>query len=392
MPKADAILLTIDVGQGALTKTTLQFLEAVDFVGKNFFVVFTKSEQKSSDELEELKQYASTKYPLKPEEVIFTSAKNKDVAQLINLLENIRLKGEDILVKNTSNRLKRVCEQAIAVLDAQIASANLETRELDKEIDRVKTQLDKLRDEVKAEIDKAISNINKERDEAVKVFNVEMKGYLNKFVEIAFKDANKLEREFDDAIIKSGRSALKYFSRRVEDIIKQTSLDIEEIAKKVDIGGIPVLSIIDTISLVIAAILIDGVLPGGFVYALLVRLGLELFKDNWKYVEAPIRLLIQGIVESAARGYVKSKINEAIDRATLAFAQKLEPVVEDLKSRLKQEILEKFGESEKSLVEGLEKLKEKKKGSLKEFIKYMDILNEARSDLWSVLEDTQKMN
>jgi predicted GTPase len=399
LPKSDAVFLVIDVNQGALTRTTQKFLESVQFLNKDVFVVFSKSDLKNPDELHELKEYAETKFPVKPQEVIFTSAKNNDVGEFIALLKKINMRGEEILRKRISERLVGICKEAINLIDLQIHSAELDTSEIDEKINELRRELENVRREMERRLERTKEDVQNAVSVAVDKFRNIMYMKAEALTDLAFsyrESPEKLESAFDDAIKEAGTIALKSCEAALVDIIKQLQVDMEEIAKRIDVGKLPLgKSLIDGVTLVITTVLLDVVLPGGIFWAALGRLGvailekLPLVGKLWETIETPIREILANILKPITRSFVKNRIIKAVDNAVFEFREILSRESAGIINSVRRDIEEKFSASEKGFIDSIESLKKEKEKKVSEFKEYINKLKNGKEVLIIVMKEVE---
>jgi len=398
--KSDAVFLTIDVNQGGLTKTTQNFLEVAQFLNKNVFVVFTKSDLKNPDELLELKEYANTKFPIKPEEVIFTSAKNNDVADFIALLNKVSTRCEDILSKSILQRLIMICKEGINLIDLQLRSAELDTSQIDEEINKIRKELDNMKREMEKIWGRVKTSVDDALSRAVNVFGNIMNGKVETLTDMAFSfrdNPEKIESAFDEAIKEAGKIALEGYRASLEDIFKQFTVDIETLAKMVDVGSLRTGKLaIDIVTLVITVHLLDLVLPGGPIWGILARLGIEIikkwprFKKIWEIIEEPIKQILGEIFKVVTRGFVRKQIITAVDKAVFEFREMLKDETQKLLNSVEREIIEdRFSESEKGLVESMESLKKEKAKKVEEFYNYINVLRNGKEVFNTVVIESE---
>jgi GTPase SAR1 family protein len=390
VPQSDAILLAIDVNQGSITKTTENFLNIVNPLNKKIYLIFTKSEQKSSRELDEAKVYAETKYPFKPEGIIFTSAKKNKIDEFVKLIKNIHIHSDEIFTENISKELKRICDEGISLLDMQISSAELDTGEIELKIKEINQVLEKVKYEVRHEIEKTKEGIEKVEEHAVNTFRKRMMGNVNTLVDITFNNKEQLESAFDNAIRSAAESAEKVYQNELEGVVKQLILNIEGIAKTVDVGSLiaidVVKGIIEGISLGLFLLLPGGPLLdiGEWLLArIAVRLRLPILKELWQ----PFKELLDGLIKVMTKSFVESKIVSAIENAVQSFKEELRNTSQEIFSQIEREITERFKQSEKSYIDSLESLNEAKKKKESEFNNYITSLKNARKEIELISEE-----
>ncbi len=383
-PQADALLLAVDSHQG-FTSTTLNFLQTINVLDKRIFIILTKSDAKSPDEMQDLMKYAKNQLVIKPEKVISSSAKPCKVEDLKLLLEKIWQSKEEIVNENVRKELYNIGEEIIQNLNIQISSAKLDTAEIDTNINKTKKELNLLMERMNKEIQKSKDMIHDSKNRAVKSFENYMLGEVTSLVTIAFEETEKLENAFDAGIKRASQHAIKeVFQKDVESIIKDLASSIDDLARRVDVGPIPALGFIKFSSEIVKIFLLDSILPGGVFYAVLGRIGIK-FATRWPFmstlwntISMPITEIIKSIGKVIARSFVEKQIKEAIGRATDAFSEEFSLVVRDFIARIETEIIERFSSSKRATLDSLESLKTEKIKKVDEFKTYIENLKSAR--------------
>lgn len=389
LPKSDALLIFMDVNQGALTKPIEDVVKIIAPLHKKIFVIYTKSDTKSSQEIIALKSYAETDLTFKPERVVFTSAKTKEIKQFLDLIHHIYQLADEILLKNISTELSAICKEVISLINLQVESANLDDKEIELKIKTTTFEIEKLRNSIKSEIDTTKNRIRTVEDESVAIFEKIMRGEIDKLVDFAFKDADELQKRFDDTIMNAGQKAIQRYNEGLEGVIKQLSVDIEGIAKMVDVSPVvkhSIEGVIILIMFVVSAILIPGsawLKEIGATISTRIATKFPFIKDIW----APIEGIIKKGIEFFTRNYVQKKIEEAVNNAVSQFKKELEGESERLITRIEEELWGRFNQSVSSLEETLEALREEKKKRLDEFNNYIMRLKNSRREIEEILNE-----
>ena len=394
LPDCDAALLVIDVNQGALTRTTQNFLETVKFIDKDVYVVFTKTDLKPMGELDELKKYAETKLPIKPRGVAFTSARNGDIEQLLAILEKIGAQSHEVLTRNIRSSFYTTCSEALSLLDGLIDSAKLDTTELNEQIRKVRKELERIEEEIERSLRDARRNCREAVLSAVELFKQRLVSNLGWLTDTAFQEPAKLESNFDEAVGDAGRAALKSYESQVGTALKTLEVDIKAIAEKVDVGNVALpKTLTDSATFAMTAVILDLLLPGGLVWGVVARLFAGLlsryarFAALWAVIEAPVRQIATTVIKAVTRSYVERQVMSAIDQAVLKFSEILEAENDRILEVLETQIRERFNQAGKDLVASLEALKSEKAKKVQEFQDYLRRLRESKDVLSKIVED-----
>lgn len=405
-PLSDALILTIDANQG-FTKTSLNFLRTVNPLNKRIYLVITKSDTKISRELQDLIEYAKEKLPIKPQKVIATSTQNRSIEDFkLLLFEIFKIKNE-IITNNINKELTNISNEIIELLNMQLASADMGTTELDTSIKKLKSEIDQIREKMESEIYLAQEKFSESERSAVKSFENYMQKEVGRLVEIAFNKVEELELVFDDCIKNAIEHATTSYKEHIECILKDMTVALEDISKRVDIGSIPAITITKFIVEGVILVILDFLIPAGAmgklgkvlekgpIDALLGRLIMKLSekwpaaKTFWKTITEPISDIIKGVVKIVAKAFVQTKIESAVSTAKKLFYEELSRVSKDLFKKIEKEIMEKFLEEEKSVMESLDSLKNEKSKKSTEFINYIETLKSTKKTVENVISSLQ---
>jgi len=400
VPKSDALIVVIDVNQGSLTRSLEEFLKGVSKIDKASYVVFTKSETKSPEDINDLREYAESKLPIKPKGIVFTSSKEGRLEEFSKILSEIGSNAEDILLKNIIEDLLRVCDEGISLLDLQISMSNIDTNEIDAKIAETKRALEKMRNEFDRNISDMRDRIRSAQSSMVSIFRMRMMGGMDRIVDMILSgDKNKIENALDDLIRESATDAIEKYKDELSGVMNQLRLDIENITKKIDVGpGVDVSKILDPITFTIMSVLLDLVLPGGLIYGVLGGLLLNLvgkfpkFKVIFTLFQEPIEHIISQLIKPITRRFINDKMQKIIDNAVIEFKSVIEKETSGILSELERKLDSSFKESEKSVMDSLNSLRSEKEKKLSEFSKYVSGLREDKYTLESLKNELRVYN
>lgn len=385
-PQSDALLLTIDANQG-FTKTTLEFLKIVNSFDKQkrVYIVLTRAESKSTFEINDLKDYATSKLEIKPHKVIVTSAKEGRVGDFKALIDEIYKGREDILKENTRRDLTNIANEVFELIDLQISSSNLNTGEIDSNIKKVKVEMDSLKNEIRAKIDETEERVRVLEKKSVTAFENYMKKEIDHLVNIAFKKYDELEKTFDDSIRKASEHAVKgVYQKELEDITKDLVSAIEDITRRIDIGHLYSINVIKLTSEAVTVVLLNFIIPGGAIEAVLGRIVIKFasrwpsIQKIWNQISRPITDIVEKGAQIISRSFVKKSINTAIQDASDAFGCEIKAFSNEFAEKLKKEILGKFSDAENRTVSTLNSLITEREKQKSEFEKYLACLEDGR--------------
>lgn len=183
IPNADGILLVTDINQ-PITKSLVDFTKTISMSNRPVYLIITKCDTKSSDDIENVKDYIHKNSELKIEKIVCVSAKNDDLTELYALLTDIDKDKSSILRSVNEQRIKNLSEILSERLDDLLKhvessdSMEQEIKNQKDELDSLKRNIDKLincvstnAEDVEKEICKEFNNIVFQRLENLVISN-----------------------------------------------------------------------------------------------------------------------------------------------------------------------------------------------------------------------------
>lgn len=144
LPKADGVLLVIDINQGLTKSTTDQeFLKTIALSKRPIYAVFTQCDLKSKVEIEAQKKYLMENAQIPIKDIVCVSGKTGDLEELYQLLQRIQNDKDVILSQVNQQRLKNTAVLMSARID-ELLNATHSDKELEEAILEKKTELNKL--------------------------------------------------------------------------------------------------------------------------------------------------------------------------------------------------------------------------------------------------------
>lgn len=142
LPNADGILLVSDINQ-QITKSLIDFVNTVSLSKRPVFLVLTKCDTKSTQDVEDAKKYISENIHIGIENISCVSANNDDLSQLYDLFEKIKEEKNDILIRVNEQRIKIIAEDLTNKVDELLASIE-DDKEVEDTLRKKKYELEKL--------------------------------------------------------------------------------------------------------------------------------------------------------------------------------------------------------------------------------------------------------
>jgi len=391
--KADAVLLVVDSNQATVTLTTKNFLEFTNLFKHEIYLVYTKSDLKSEFERAELFNYAATKMPVKPEKIIFTSAKENYLSEFIELINSINDRKADILFKNAVNDFRNICNVVVEIINNNINLSKLDVKEIEDELKKLNEQIDLLESELRNRINSfedRLYNLNKE---TVRNFEERLQRYSGRLATIAFENPDSLENAFDNFVKTSIVEVLDSYSQKLNVEVGALSKEIQGIAESVDIGVTSTIKgRIQWITNIVLVLLVDILAPGGILQAVVYTLignfarKIGLLGNIIDRVIEPIKNLVTELVKRLTRSYVETKINEAIKEVVREFENILVNESRNIAERIKSEIYKEFEASKSEILNSIMVLQDQKRKKVDEFNAYLNSLKDKRDRIIEIIK------
>lgn len=158
LPNADAILLLTDVNQ-QLTRSLIDFMKTSQLANKPIFVVITKCDTKTPNEVSAAKAYIQNSLEFSCSNIVTVSATKGNMSEFDSLMADIHKSKNDIVEKSVKERVKRVANE-ISVVVKDLLKQGISTSEIDnaikdeeKRIERLKSNIDSLIKDVENRIE-----------------------------------------------------------------------------------------------------------------------------------------------------------------------------------------------------------------------------------------------
>ena len=149
LPKADGILLAVDVNQ-SVTKSLTDFIQAMTLAKRPVFLILTQCDTKSPADVESQKKYIADNCNIPLGQVVCVSAKQNQLEELYQLLESIQGEKANILKKVNAQRVKDIISAMTEHIDNLLKSSSSD--------DELKESIAKKEEELK-QINRKIDNL-----------------------------------------------------------------------------------------------------------------------------------------------------------------------------------------------------------------------------------------
>lgn len=220
LPQSDAVLLVTDVNQ-QVTRSLIDFVNTTKLSNKPIYLVITKCDTKSKDEVAKVKQYIVENIKLPLENIVCVSASSGDLNELYNLFGLIQKDKNAIVTKVLESRIQKIAENILVYVDELIKNSSSSSN-LDQNIEEQKRSLDKINNNINKLIHDASQKINEKGEECCRTFKDTIFVRLDSIVQTQ-------GRECDEAVYSGVNTlaniTLTNFKKDIQSIIVNLARD-----------------------------------------------------------------------------------------------------------------------------------------------------------------------
>lgn len=142
LPKADGLLLVTDINQ-QITRSLTDFIETMKLSKRPIYLVLTKSDTKSTADIETTKKYISENCQIPLKQVAVVSAATNSLEHFYTLLDDIQKNKKEILKQVDGQRIRNIINVLTEHVE-ELMSASHSDKELDEAIRKSQYELDKI--------------------------------------------------------------------------------------------------------------------------------------------------------------------------------------------------------------------------------------------------------
>lgn len=181
LPFADAIFLLTDVNQ-QITRSLLDFIETTKLASKPIYLIITKCDTKTKDEVAQVKKYMVENLELPINNIVCTSAKEENLNELFDLFADIQNDKNAIVLKALENRVHNLTLHLARYVE-QLLQNSSSASDIDSKICELQDKLRNINRNIDKLIRDAADEISEKGDVAVKAFRDNVYTQLYSIVE-----------------------------------------------------------------------------------------------------------------------------------------------------------------------------------------------------------------
>ena len=142
LPKADGILLVIDINQ-QVTRSLTDFIKTIKLSMRPIFLVLTKSDTKSPHDIEAAKKYIGENCEIPLKQIAVVSAIKDNMNELYTLLNTIQKEKNQIIKQVDEQRIKNIANTLTEHID-ELTKASSSDKDMEEALRRAQYDMDKI--------------------------------------------------------------------------------------------------------------------------------------------------------------------------------------------------------------------------------------------------------
>ena len=374
LPKAHCIFVTVDINQGTITKTLLEFLQQANLINLPIFLVLTKSDLKSQNDIDKITEYFQGFSEIEFNKVVVTSAKNNELNNFVQLVSKLAIESEDLLYKALAKEISTLCDETTKILKDHVENLKLDLSEIESRMITQKQEISKIENELDQKLNRLEDEIKRISEETIVKFETELMKYVDNLTDLAFENKDRLDDEFQNAIRNSAERALKFFQSKIQVKVENFQSELAHLElTSISFSTTTIKAIGDAVSVII----LNLILPGGLLYAFIAQIILKILSKFPKLahiniISEIITQILTSVVKLVTKSFVKDKIKAGMRETVNMFSEELEEnamyIAEELKLKLRSEFSKVIQDHQTNY----EQLVMHKKSKREEFEKYRE--------------------
>lgn len=189
LPNADALILCVDVNQ-QITNSLIEFIKLNNLAHLPLYIVITKSDTKTSNEIEDVKKYIAKNIDLSYNNLIGVSSLKNEMTEFYSLMDKIQKDKNQIINGVLEFRLEKI-KQYLKEYIKNLLDHTESDKSIENEFKKQQRELDKLLNAVNRLIDDTRSEIEEVEYETAKSFSNIVSDKLDSIIRTNTTDADQ---------------------------------------------------------------------------------------------------------------------------------------------------------------------------------------------------------
>lgn len=240
LPLADAIILVIDINQ-QVTRSLTDFIETMKLSQRRIYLVLTKSDTKSKDDIEAAKVYISKNCQVPVQQVAVVSAATNSLEELYALFDNIQKDKKEILKRVDGQRVKNIVNTLTEQIE-DLMNASATDKDLDEAIRRCQYELDK----IKRNIDRLVESTSEEIEEYERTVTRRFEDIISsKLSTLVTGKSNNFDAEAVSAINTTATLLVNEYKNGIQSLLREKARSVRGTDNEIPLNSLEELDMAD---------------------------------------------------------------------------------------------------------------------------------------------------
>lgn len=240
LPLADAIILVIDINQ-QVTRSLTDFIETMKLSQRRIYLVLTKSDTKSKDDIEAAKVYISKNCQVPVQQVAVVSAATNSLEELYALFDNIQKDKKEILKRVDGQRVKNIVNTLTEQVE-DLMNASATDKDLDEAIRRCQYELDK----IKRNIDRLVESTSEEIEEYERTVTRRFEDTISsKLSTLVTGKSNNFDAEAVSAINTTATLLVNEYKNGIQSLLREKARSVRGTDNEIPLNSLEELDMAD---------------------------------------------------------------------------------------------------------------------------------------------------
>ena len=217
LPKADAILLVVDINQ-QVTRSLTDFIGMMKLSRKPIFLVLTKADTKAPSEIEDAKRYLGENCEIPLQRIAVVSAMKDELDELRGLFDEMQASKKEIISQVDGQRLKNIAARLSEHIDGLIKASSSD-KEIDEAIRGLQQELSRINRKIDQMIDSVSDSILEKERHISRKFEDTVQGKLNALV--ASGKSSNFDAEAISMINSTASLLLSEYKDSIQDVLRE---------------------------------------------------------------------------------------------------------------------------------------------------------------------------
>lgn len=232
LPKADGILLVTDINQ-QVTRSLTEFIEMMELSQKPIYLVLTKADTKSAQEIETAKAYISENCKIPIKQMTVVSALTGDLSELYALFEDIQQNKKNIIKKVDTQRVKNITDLMLEHIE-ELMKASASDKKLDEAIAKCQQELES----INRNIERMMDNISEEKDSCEKNVTRKFEDLVStKLNGLVNGQSNNFDAEAVSMINSTATLLMNEYKAQIQQILREHTFCQKDDGRKTGTGS-----------------------------------------------------------------------------------------------------------------------------------------------------------